>query len=880
MDTNNWKPNQGSEDNMDNSDWRSGLHPDSRQRIVNKIMDTLKRHLPVYGQEGLLELRKIAQRFEYKIFTAATSQSDYLRKISLKMLTMETKSQGNIATNIPPNQGDPSHKPPDPAPGLVIPPQVHNPGQQHPIPMPSQTQTCQQLLSQNIQNNIAFQTSSLDQTAIQNVGQNNPNMQKIPGQNSVGSNMGQNSNMQNMFAGLQRQIQGRQEVVPQQQQQQLQNPQQNNLSNLQQQLLINQQNNLSNSNIDQQLGKNVPGLQPQQVRGPQPSNSGMQTSQHSAHVLQQLQVPIQLQSQQNASSLLTSQEQQSQPQAPQQQLMPPIQSQPAQLQHQFGLQQQPNSLQQDIQQRFQASGSLLQQPSVLDQQKLTSSTSLDSTAQTGQSSGGDWQEELYQKIKSMKESYLPELHEIYQKFATKLQQHESLPQQPQSDQLVKLKVFKMMLDRIINFLQLPKSSISPNFKEKLGSYEKQIINFINTDRPRKTMPGQLPPPRMHSMSQSQTQITQVLPHENQMNSQLQTTNMQSSVATIQQNNLVSMQHNSLSGVPTTQQSKLNSMLPSTNLDSGPGNAMNSLQLVPVSSLQQNSVITSQQTNAKSLSSQAGVNGIQPNLDHRHPGSSILQQQELLESQQLKQQYQQQIMQWNVQQQQQLHQAAKQQLATQLPTDQMQQLLQMNDANEIKMRQGIGVKPGIFLQHLTSSQRSAYPHQQFKGSPYPVTSPQLLQATSQIPQHSSPQVYQQNHLPSLTKVVIPLQSANLPFVVPTPSPPLASSPMAGDSEKPMSGVSSISNAANIGYQHIGGASAPAQSLAIGTPGISATPLLSEFTGLDGTHGNALAPTSGKSTVTMVMLMLLLMLLLMVLLMVLKPIWIIVLGEVDC
>jgi len=39
-------------------------------------------------------------------------QSDYLRKISLKMLTMETKSQGSMANA--PNQGGPSNKPPDP----------------------------------------------------------------------------------------------------------------------------------------------------------------------------------------------------------------------------------------------------------------------------------------------------------------------------------------------------------------------------------------------------------------------------------------------------------------------------------------------------------------------------------------------------------------------------------------------------------------------------------------------------------------------------------------------------------------------------------------------------------------------------------------------
>jgi len=420
-----------------------------------------------------------------------------------------------------------------------------------------------------------------------------------------------------------------------------------------------------------------------------------------------------------------------------------------------------------------------------------------------------------------------------------------------------------MLERIITFLQVSKSNVSPSIKEKLGSYEKQIINFINTNRPKKNIPGQLPPPHMHSMSQSQPQVTQVQSHENQINSQLQTSNMQGSVTTMQQNNMPNMQHNSLSGVSTAQQSKMNSMQPNTNLDSGPGNAVNSLQQVPVSSLQQNPVSAPQQTNVNSLSSQSGVNVIQSNLNPLQQGSSMLQHQQLkqqeqqmLHNQQIKQQYQRQLMQrkqqqimQHQQQQQQLHQTAKQQLPAQLPTHQIQQLHQMNDANDIKMRQGIGVKPGVFQPHLTSSQRSAYPHQQMKGSPFPVSSPQLLQATSpQIPQHSSPQVDQQNHLPSLTKVATPLQSANSPFVVPTPSPPLAPSPMPGDAEKPISGVALISNAANIGYQQSGGATAPAQSLAIGTPGISASPLLAEFTGPDGALGNAFVSTSGKSTVT--------------------------------
>ncbi|KAG6665425.1 hypothetical protein CIPAW_02G160100 [Carya illinoinensis] len=127
MDTNNWRPTTGQgpvgggigggrgagEPTMDTGDWRTGLPPDSRQRIVSKILDALKRHLPVSGQEGLHELRKIAVRFEEKIFTAATSQGDYLRKISLRMPTMETKSQNPLANSLPSNSAGNGNRPPD-----------------------------------------------------------------------------------------------------------------------------------------------------------------------------------------------------------------------------------------------------------------------------------------------------------------------------------------------------------------------------------------------------------------------------------------------------------------------------------------------------------------------------------------------------------------------------------------------------------------------------------------------------------------------------------------------------------------------------------------------------------------------------------------------
>ncbi|WJX48750.1 Mediator of RNA polymerase II transcription subunit 15a [Trifolium repens] len=110
MDPNNWRLNQDNEPAIDTTDWRTQLLPDSRQQIINKLTDTLKRHLPVNGSEGLLELQKIAQRFEDKIFTAATSESDYRRKISLKMLTMDNKSHNTIANNMQSNEVGPSNK--------------------------------------------------------------------------------------------------------------------------------------------------------------------------------------------------------------------------------------------------------------------------------------------------------------------------------------------------------------------------------------------------------------------------------------------------------------------------------------------------------------------------------------------------------------------------------------------------------------------------------------------------------------------------------------------------------------------------------------------------------------------------------------------------
>ncbi|KAK9283343.1 hypothetical protein L1049_011584 [Liquidambar formosana] len=61
-------------------------------------METLKKHFPSSGEKALSDIKNIAIRLEEKTYAAATSQEDYVRKISMKMLTVENnKSNLNFA---------------------------------------------------------------------------------------------------------------------------------------------------------------------------------------------------------------------------------------------------------------------------------------------------------------------------------------------------------------------------------------------------------------------------------------------------------------------------------------------------------------------------------------------------------------------------------------------------------------------------------------------------------------------------------------------------------------------------------------------------------------------------------------------------------------
>ncbi|XP_012849946.1 PREDICTED: mediator of RNA polymerase II transcription subunit 15a-like isoform X2 [Erythranthe guttata] len=138
------------------SDWRNHLSATSRQKIVNKIMEHLKMYLPFSGE--LDELKRLAVNFEEKMYTKATSQSNYLMMISVKMLTMDAKSRDSSANSRQSsNAARNSENPQEPvtdmhcfAASQSVQIQMQNRVQQLQAPMVSdESQVRQQLLSHN-----------------------------------------------------------------------------------------------------------------------------------------------------------------------------------------------------------------------------------------------------------------------------------------------------------------------------------------------------------------------------------------------------------------------------------------------------------------------------------------------------------------------------------------------------------------------------------------------------------------------------------------------------------------------------------------------------------------------------------------------------------
>ncbi|KAI3872342.1 hypothetical protein MKX03_019609 [Papaver bracteatum] len=280
--------------------------------------------------------------------------------------------------------------------------------------------------------------------------------------------------------------------------------------------LLNQQTNVTNMQ-QYLLGNNIPY---QQLLGQQSNMSGLQKQQQQPmHSMQQGGKVQQQQNAQVSPNMLQIQGKHAQSQ-PAQQLMSQHPSQTTQIYKQLGLQQQPKSLQRDIQQRIQKSGgSMLNHQSLLDQKQVkrsqtpppeASSTSIDA-AMTGNATATrtaiDVQEEIYQTIKSMREKYLPDLSDMHRKISQICQQYDSLPHPPKSEEIELLKNFKILVDKVIGFLNLPKSNVMPSMKDKMDSYEKQILNILTLNRPRKPGPPQqqIQPTGCHPLSIQQQQ---------------------------------------------------------------------------------------------------------------------------------------------------------------------------------------------------------------------------------------------------------------------------------------------------------------------------------------------------------------------------------------
>ncbi|XP_047080868.1 mediator of RNA polymerase II transcription subunit 15a-like [Lolium rigidum] len=107
----------------------------------------------------------------------------------------------------------------------------------------------------------------------------------------------------------------------------------------------------------------------------------------------------------------------------------------------------------------------------------------DSTAQTGHAGAGDWQEEIYQMIRSLKEQHFAELNELFNKLSVKLQHVDSVVPCPVPSELYeRMKIFKLMLGGILKMLQISKSSIQPALRDMVPLYEKHIINILAARR--------------------------------------------------------------------------------------------------------------------------------------------------------------------------------------------------------------------------------------------------------------------------------------------------------------------------------------------------------------------------------------------------------------
>ncbi|KAJ8509773.1 hypothetical protein OPV22_000207 [Ensete ventricosum] len=754
MEANRWRPvreeaSAAASDGI-SADWRAQLDPEARQRVVEQIMEALEMQRLVSVPEDLYGLQKIAIEFEEKIYTSAANQDDYLRKISLKMISIKNKTQHSTSIN------------PSMSNRAVINQNSADPGLSQP----------------NVSG--ASQTSNL-----QNMG--------LISQYSANYSLGQAA-APDILTKTEGQMQGwrqQQQMISQQQQ------------------IISQQQHLSQNQYLHQH-------QTTQLQSSHQPSMQMASCFQSGQSTIQLTQPgaIHHQRERYISSSKTSTHH-----------LQCCKCKPVVKQHS-------SSLEPATQQRVQVSGT----------QSFTT--------QAGHIGDVDWKEEIYQKIKSMKELYFAELSELYQKIAMKFQQHEVLmPFARTSEWFEKRKRFKIMLEHILQVLQFSKSNIEPDLKDNIPLYEKQIINILALNKIN-VAPSQSPGQQQFQHPGGHSQF---MPHQSQVpgqhdNRTKQQINLQGSTTSMHPAAVPGMQHGSVflsdAGVTTVQQ-KITSALGSNCIrETVQGSSFRSLQQGAIASTQQDDLIVQYNANTKQPSSSATQQQHfklleqqqkQHHLNHNHQLEQQLRQhqlQPLLQKQRLVQQLQ--------------HQQQNQPQALQMPVHQVPQLNQTNEVIELKLGQGPDIKPGLYPHHYSTSQHPSYYQQRKSGASFPFSLPQDFQASSpQISCHTPPSE-QQSLLPSQIKSGTPLQSAESPFV-PSPSTSRTLSPVSAN-EKQFSGVMSLQNAGNIEHQQAAVAPSEVQSFTVTTPGVTASPLLAEFTSPDGNQNDIPNLAVGRASTT--------------------------------
>ncbi|XP_056853045.1 probable mediator of RNA polymerase II transcription subunit 15c isoform X2 [Raphanus sativus] len=472
------------------NDWRSMHEPDLRKRIIFAIVEKLKICFPKHSQN---DINNTASKFEGKIYGMATDKSDYLRKISEKIMVFDKKFRSVQSGSLVNETNTP-----DTAQALNQGPSVHTT-----LPY-MQTPTSQQQFHQYSNLNTPASSGFSTQVPITVSAAQNLNIQMGEG------------------------VHGRQQLLPQPQQQ----PQ--SYDDIFQRQKDAQQHAYMQQHAQQQYHQQSP-LKPTVQHQlphhtslstiqsfPQPSylssltSSDQQNSQylprhqfptqrvHSSHQ-QQMAVPSQAQTREELISQLmngqdtfqnhlTSQQNNWEQQGPftlpstHQNNIASFQDNNLQNMHQqqrlysqpdnasaFPSQQQQYMLQQY--QPQQPQHRILQQY-LDDTQRFQAAASQDSAGTTANANGEDWQEETYQKIKALKEKYLPLLSTLLQKLSEKLGEVDSLPQQKmQHEPIQKLKEGKLTLELIIMYLNVGRDSISESHRDKFSLYEEQVLRF-------------------------------------------------------------------------------------------------------------------------------------------------------------------------------------------------------------------------------------------------------------------------------------------------------------------------------------------------------------------------------------------------------------------